>query len=81
MFFGTIESFNGPKGYGFLRSDSPHPGIDEDKSVYFHRKKAPRGVDPEIGQRVEFQLVEAHLPNKPMQARIIRVISEAAEAA
>jgi cold shock CspA family protein len=79
--YGTIESFNDPKGYGFLASDSPLPGIDADKSVYFHRTKAPRGVDLRAGMRVEFQLVEAHLPNKPMQAKILRVITEMAEAA
>jgi hypothetical protein len=64
-----------------LKSDSPLPGIDDDKSVDFHARKAPRGITLAVGQRVEFQLIPAHVPNKPMQAKITRIIDAVPEAA
>jgi cold shock CspA family protein len=80
MFFGVIESYYDWKGFGFLRLDSPLPEIDADKSVYFNRRKAPRGVNLAVGQRVEFRLAPSSIPNKPAQAVIIRLLDDVKEA-
>lgn len=49
---GKIKWFNRDKGYGFIGSDVPIPGVDRD--LFVHSSALPAGADPEIDDRVSF---------------------------
>ena len=78
MHFGTVNSWNRKSGYGFLLADGPLDGIGDDREVYAHKSKLPKGVlRLERRQRVEFSLIPSHIPDKPPQAKVVRVIEQA----
>jgi cold shock CspA family protein len=82
MFLATVSRWNRVRQYGFLLSDSHLDGIAEDREVYIHRSKLPRGCGSlQPGSRVEFTLVPSHLAGKQPQAKDIRIIESIAEAA
>jgi cold shock CspA family protein len=68
--------------FGFVTSDARLDGIGEDRDVYCHRSKLPKGITSLVpGMRVEFQLIPAHVQGRPPQAKVLRIITETAEAA
>ena len=78
LHLGTCCRWNAHRGFGFIASDARLDGVDEDKDVYSHASKLPKGVTAlEAGQRVEFVLVPARLPGKQPQARVLRIIAGA----
>jgi cold shock CspA family protein len=44
MFLGTVARWNQHRAFGFILSDARLDGIGEDKEVYCHKSKLPRGV-------------------------------------
>jgi len=75
MHVGTVARWADFGSFGFITSDAPLDGIGEAKDIYCHRSKLPKGVTAlEPGQRVEFELIPAHVEGKPVQAKVLRVI-------
>jgi len=74
-----------PDGISIERTacDAHLDGIGEDREVYCHKSKLPRGVGYLVpGQRVEFELIASTTNRKERQARVTKIIDEAtAEAA
>jgi cold shock CspA family protein len=80
-YFGTVSHWNDPRGYGFLTSDGSIDGVP-DRDLFVHAKRLPKGVKTIApGQRVEFTTVTARTPGKPVEAKVLRIINEMAEAA
>ena len=78
LHLGTVCRWNRARGYGFLLADAQLDGIGDDREVYAHKSKLPKGVTHlERRQRVEFSLTPSHVAGKPPQAKVIRVIEQA----
>jgi cold shock CspA family protein len=78
----TCRRWNRHRNYGFLLADARLDGIGEDREIYCHKAKLPKGVPYlESGQRVEFELVPSHVPGKQPMARVVRILDGMAEAA
>jgi cold shock CspA family protein len=51
---GTITTFAGPRGYGFITCD----GDPDQAAVFLHVTELPDHAVPAIGTRVEFEIVD-----------------------
>lgn len=77
MHLATCSRWHTGRGFGFLLADSDVPNC-RDREIFCHASDLPRGVAELIpGQRVEFLTVEAKLPGKQPQAKIVRIVAEA----
>jgi cold shock CspA family protein len=81
MHLATVSRWNTKRGFGFLMSDIDIAGCP-DRELFCHAKKLPKcmtALTP--GQRVEFTPVAAHLPGRPPEARVTRILDELVQAA
>lgn len=82
MYMGTCSRWDRHRRFGFIAADYKIDGIDESREVYIHRSRLPAGVGHLTPHaRVEFVLEEPHVKGRAMEARVVRVMDEAKEAA
>jgi cold shock CspA family protein len=72
---------NGQRGYGWITSDAPVTDVP-DRELFCHASGLPKGVRAlSAGDRVEFTTRKSRAVGKPPEARVIKIIEAAAEAA
>lgn len=59
--FGTIQSYNDQRGFGFIL-------IEGRNLRFFHVKNFDGPISPFVGMRVQFDLGPSRYPNKPEEA-------------
>jgi cold shock CspA family protein len=81
MFYGICSRWNGQRGYGWITSDAPVTDVP-DRELFCHASGLPKGVRAlSAGDRVEFTTRKSRAVGKPPEARVIKIIEAAAEAA
>jgi hypothetical protein len=81
MHIGVIASWNANRGYGWIKSDGDVPEIPE-RELFLHATGLPRPMKSiAVGTRIEFVTKKSRAVGKPPEGKILRVITEMAEAA
>jgi cold shock CspA family protein len=63
---GKIKKYFSYRGYGFIEV------VESEKDIFFHLSNFPRNLVPNIGQDVEFELIETPKGKEAVKVRTIR---------
>jgi cold shock CspA family protein len=78
MYTGKVSSWNSAKGFGFILQESNIPDCPT-LGIFVHVRNIPEGVTIERGARVQFTTQPSKIAGKQHEAKIVRVIDEAAQ--